>query len=131
MGPMCMPFTPSKFYLKVMFLKSIRFEWMGDFPSLKTQVQHLRGYYCLEEAEDREGAIKTGLRLGMQPRKQSTYGRQGSHTTSPVLIYFLWNQNSVDFAEHPQQLTLHTITFSASNRTESSGMRTRVDTTRP
>lgn len=51
-----------------MFLKSIRFEGMGDFLSMKTQAQNLRGYFCLEEVKDRKGAMKTGLHLGIQPQ---------------------------------------------------------------
>lgn len=41
---------------------------MGDFTSVKTQAQQLRGSCHLEEAEDRDGAIKPGLHLGMQPQ---------------------------------------------------------------
>lgn len=51
-----------------MFLKSIRFEGLGDFSSVKKQAQDLRGYFFLGEAEGTGGAIKTGLHLGMQPQ---------------------------------------------------------------
>lgn len=37
-----MPFTSAKFYPKVMFLKSIGFKVMGEFPSMKTQAQQLK-----------------------------------------------------------------------------------------
>lgn len=55
LGPACIPFTPSKFYPKIIFLESTGFEVMGEFLSIKTQAQQQGGYCCQKKLKTEEG----------------------------------------------------------------------------